>query len=98
MNTDTPDSDCMTRTDYLREAEARHGEVALRTKTGDLIQIWTPCYEILPSKWIAYSETHGVSSVARMETVQMVVGGPDTTVELVPWSETPFSQEVGVGD
>jgi hypothetical protein len=95
MAAETPDSECMTRTDYIREAEARHGELALRTKTGDLIQIWTPCYEILPGKWVAYNERHGEAAVARMESVQMTVGDPETDVSLVPWSETPFGPEVG---
>jgi hypothetical protein len=88
----------MTRTDYIREAEARHGEVALKTVTGDLIQIWTPCYEVLPGRWIAYNERHDASAVARMESVQMTVGDPETNVSLVPWSETPFGPEVGPGD
>lgn len=88
----------MTRTDYLREAESRHGDVALRTQTADLIQYWTPCYEILPGKWIAYSERHGQAAVARMESIQMTVRDPETDVSLVSWAETPFSDEVGVND
>lgn len=95
MSTDIPDTDSWTRTDYLREAEKRHGEVALRTQTADLVQIWTPCYEILPGRWICHSVRHGVSSVAGMEATQMAVSDPQADVSLVPWSETPFSQEVG---
>jgi len=90
MNTDD-----MTRMDCLRAAESGHGKVVLRTETGKLVQLWTPCYEILPGRWIAFNRRHEVSTVARMESVYMTVSDPEADVSLIPWSETPFSQEVG---
>jgi hypothetical protein len=98
MSTDTPDDEHMTRTDYLREAEARHGEVAIKTTTADLIQYWTPCYEILGARWIAFNKRHGEAAVARLESLQMTLSDPQTDVTLVPWEMSPFSDEVGVDE
>jgi hypothetical protein len=81
-----------TPTDLYRQAEARHGDVALQTTSGSGAEkrYWTPVYEILPERWVSYDVNTGESCIVRPVTVEMTVGAPESRVELVDWAQTPF--------